>query len=246
MDKTSFHTIICVPCYNESQRLNKAAFLSFVEEYPDIAFLFVNDGSKDNTLDVLNELASQHQNLYVLNLEQNGGKAEAVRQGMLYACQAFQSEYIGFWDADLATPLNEIPNFISTIQSLNLDAVTGLRLMRLGAQVKRKNTRHILGRLFASVASRILRIHVYDTQCGAKLYKAKLVPDLFNEKFTTRWIFDVELLARYVQRNGRETAETRIYEYPVFTWEDVQGSQVKSKDFIKAPMELWKIKRRYL
>jgi glycosyltransferase involved in cell wall biosynthesis len=245
MNNALFHTVICVPCYNESKRLNEAAFLSFVNEHSDIAFLFVNDGSKDNTLDVLNEFAKKHENLQVLNLEQNGGKAEAVRQGMLYAYHTFQPQYIGFWDADLATPLDELPNFITIIQQQNFDIVTGLRLMRLGAKVKRKNSRHFLGRIFATFASKVLRLPVYDTQCGAKLYKAEQVPYLFEEKFITRWLFDVEILARYLQRNNRDTAKMNIYEFPLFAWEDKHGSQVKTKDFVKAPMELWKIRRRY-
>ncbi|MCL2413617.1 MAG: hypothetical protein FWC98_05730, partial [Bacteroidales bacterium] len=122
---------------------------------------------------------------------------------------------------------------------------TGLRLMRLGANVRRKTSRHFLGRIFATVASNVLKLPVYDTQCGAKLYKAELVPNLFDEKFTTRWLFDVEVLARYVRHYGSDRAKVNIYEYPVFAWEDKHGSQVKIKDFVKAPLELWKIKQRY-
>ena len=240
-----FHTIICVPCYNESRRLNKAAFLSYVNEHRDVAFLFVNDGSKDDTLNILTEFVEEHENLLVFNLEQNGGKAEAVRQGMMYINQNFQSHYIGFWDADLATPLNELSNFMTIIQQQNFDMVTGLRLMRLGAKVKRKTSRHYLGRIFATFAAMILHIAVYDTQCGAKLYKAELVPYLFEEKFSTRWLFDIEILARYLQRYDRDKAKSCIYEYPLFTWEDKSGSQVKVKDFVKAPIELWKIRQRY-
>jgi len=246
MDKSAkLQTVVCVPCYNESKRLNKEAFRSFVDEHRDVAFLFVNDGSKDGTLDVLNAFANEHENLYVLNLEQNSGKAEAVRQGMLYAFQKFNPQHIGFYDADLATPLDELPNFITLLNQRNFDVVTGLRLMRLGAKVKRKNSRHFLGRIFATFASKVLRLPVYDTQCGAKLYKAELIPNLFDEKFTTRWLFDVEILARYIKHYGNEKAITNIYEHPVFAWEDKHGSQVKTTDFVKAPLELWKIKRRY-
>ena len=245
MNNSSSHTVICVPCYNESKRLNKDAFVSFVQNYPEVWFLFVNDGSKDSTLEVLNELAAKHENLRVLNLEKNGGKADAVRQGMMYAFRNFQPQYVGFWDADLATPLNELPNFMTTIQRQNFDVVTGLRLTRLGAKVRRKTARHFLGRIFATVASLVLRLSVYDTQCGAKLYEAELTPLLFGEKFTTRWLFDVEILARYLQRYGVDRAEKYIYEYPLFAWEDKSGSQVKAKDFVKAPIELWKIRKRY-
>ena len=103
----------------------------------------------------------------------------------------------------------------------------------------------MLGRVFATCASQVLQLPVYDTQCGAKLYRAELVSYLFGAKFTTRWLFDVEILARYVQQYGVDKAEKCIYEFPLFAWEDKSGSQVKTKDFVKAPMELWKIKKRY-
>jgi len=244
--QNNIYISIIVPCYNESKRLNKEAFLSYVNENSNVVFLFINDGSKDNTLSVLNEFAVEHKNLLVLNLEINCGKAEAVRRGMIYAYHTFHPHYIGFWDADLATPLCELQNFIKIIQEHHFNMVTGLRLARMGAKVKRKNLRHFLGRIFATFASCTLRLSVYDTQCGAKLYKTELIPDLFQEKFTTHWLFDVEILARYITLFGRESAIKKIYEYPLLQWEDIGGSQLKTKDFIKAPFELWKIKRKYL
>jgi glycosyltransferase involved in cell wall biosynthesis len=238
--------ITVIPCYNEEKRLNKQAFLDFIHENPSYSFLFVNDGSKDNTLDILTQWVNIHENLFLLNLEKNGGKAEAVRQGMLYAAKNFGSDFIGFWDADLATPLVEIPHFMNTMLHYDFDIITGLRLLRLGAKVKRKSSRHFLGRIFATAASNVLKLPVYDTQCGAKLYKKQMVEPLFNDHFITKWLFDVEILARYVKLFGNENAMQKIYELPVFQWEDVGGSQLKVKDFLKAPAELWKIKRKYM
>ena len=238
-------TTIVIPCYNEENRLNQEAFTNYVEMHPEIHFLFVNDGSTDNTLSLLKRLAEQHDQLHYLDLEVNGGKAEAVRQGMLHAANNFNCDYVGFWDADLATPLEEIEHFISQMQRKDFDIVTGLRLMRLGASIKRKSMRHYLGRCFATTASIVLKLPVYDTQCGSKLYKSHIVSTLFNQTFITRWLFDVELLARYNKAFGREQAIQRIYEYPLLYWEDVDGSRVKVKDFFKAPYELWKIKRNY-
>jgi glycosyltransferase involved in cell wall biosynthesis len=239
-------TVIIIPCYNEANRIDRQAFIDFSKENPSIAFLFVNDGSKDNTLEILSELTHNQENLHLLNLEKNGGKAEAVRNGMLHANNTLSPTYIGFWDADLATPLNEIPLFVKWMQKNDYEIITGLRLMRLGASVVRKKSRHYFGRVFATVTANMLKISVYDTQCGAKLYKSEVVPALFEEKFTTRWLFDVELLARYIRLFGHQAAKEKIYEYPIFSWEDIQGSQLKMKDFIKAPLELLKIKRRYL
>ena len=239
-------TVIIIPCYNEEKRLNKQAFVDFVKENPTYSFLFVNDGSKDNTLEFLTQLTNNQENLYLLDLDKNGGKAEAVRQGMLYAAKNFDCNFIGFWDADLATPLTEIPHFVNAMINNDFDVVTGLRLMRLGAKVKRKGSRHYLGRIFATTASRVLKLPVYDTQCGAKLYKKQIVEPLFKDSFITKWLFDVEILARYIQLFSREKAIEKIYEYPIYQWEDVGGSQLKAKDFFKAPMELRKIKRKYM
>lgn len=237
-------TIVVVPCYNESKRLRQDDFIEYVERNDDVAFLFANDGSKDNTLEVLQSLASKNERLLLLDIQPNGGKAEAVRKGMLYAAEHYNPEYIAFWDADLATPLNEILPMVDWADK-GYDVVMGLRLMRLGANVKRKTMRHYLGRCFATVASMMLKLPVYDTQCGAKLFKREVVESIFTEQFITRWLFDVELLARYKQKYGAEQAMHKIYEFPLFQWEDVDGSQLKSRDFFKAPIELMKIRKRY-
>lgn len=237
-------TLIVVPCYNESKRLKQEEFLLYVHEHADVDFLFVNDGSKDNTIEVLQQLCQKHPQLHMLDIQPNGGKAEAVRKGMLHAAQELNPEFIMFFDADLATPLYEIERFVEWADR-GFDVVMGLRLMRLGAKVKRKSMRHYLGRCFATCASLMLGLPVYDTQCGAKLFRTQIVKDIFTEKFITRWLFDVELLARYKQHYGKEKAIQSIYEYPLYQWIDVDGSQLKSRDFLKAPMELIKIYRQY-
>ena len=237
-------TLIVVPCYNEARRLPHEEFVQFVTDHSDTEILFVNDGSRDNTLNVLQDLTNRNPQLHLLDLQPNGGKAEAVRRGMLYATEKFEAKYIAFWDADLATPLYEIPTFVEWADK-GYDIVMGLRLMRLGAQVHRKQLRHYLGRCFATCASMLLHLPVYDTQCGAKMFRASIVQELFPDTFSTRWLFDVEILARYCQLYGSTRACKYIYEYPLFQWEDITGSQLKSRDFFKAPLELLKIKRRY-
>ena len=237
-------TAVVVPCYNESRRLRQDDFVEYAKSHADVDFLFVNDGSRDNTLEVLNELAAKHERIHVLDLQPNGGKAEAVRRGMIHAAEQMRPEYIAFWDADLATPLYEVDTMVQWADK-GYDVIMGLRLMRLGAEVKRKTMRHYLGRCFATVASMMLKLPVYDTQCGAKLFRAEVVRDIFPEQFITRWLFDVEILARYKQRYGVGRATEKIYEYPLFHWQDVDGSQLKSRDFFKAPVELMKIRRKY-
>ena len=96
---------IVVPCYNEEKRLDVASFRDFNSPSHTITFLFVNDGSTDKTLQLLQSLQAADPNKFsVLSLPQNQGKAEAVRRGVLTAIES-QPDYVGFWDADLATPL---------------------------------------------------------------------------------------------------------------------------------------------
>ena len=238
-------TIIVVPCFNEATRLQSRVFMDYAQHNPEVSFLFVNDGSNDTTQQLLEHITEIYPQCHCLHLQHNQGKAEAVRQGMLYGVQATNCDYIGFWDADLATPLNEIEKFASILQSGDYDIVIGLRLARLGARIARKKSRHYLGRCFATITSQILHIPIYDSQCGAKMMRRVLVEKLFQEPFDTKWLFDVEIFARYLSFTTKEDACKRICEYPLAEWHDIKGSRLKATDFLRAPWELMKIKVKY-
>ncbi len=103
--------IVVVPCFNEANRIDTRQFQEFAAGCQSIRFLFVNDGSTDGTLGVLERLHAVAQDRFrFVHLSRNSGKAEAVRHGMLTALRE-RPQYVGFWDADLATPLDEIPRF---------------------------------------------------------------------------------------------------------------------------------------
>ena len=111
-------TIIVVPCYNEANRLDAVRFQEFSAANPAVEFLFLNDGSTDGTLGVLERLhAVDPQHFRFVHFSRNSGKAEAVRRGMLTALED-SPDYVGFWDADLATPLCEIPHFSACSTSI--------------------------------------------------------------------------------------------------------------------------------
>ena len=102
-----------MPCFNEESRLRLDLFADFLRSQETIHFLFVNDGSTDGTLQLLRQFESQHPDrVSVLDKPVNGGKAEAVRDGMRQAMLADKPDYVGFWDADLATPLDAIPELL--------------------------------------------------------------------------------------------------------------------------------------
>lgn len=241
------HLIVVVPCYNEEQRLPVEAFRNFETENGRVEFLFVNDGSTDGTSHLLSALASEDPSRFsLLDLEQNSGKAEAVRRGMLAATER-RPDFCGFWDADLATPLSEIPSFLNVFsERKEIEMVFAARVRLLGRSISRNPARHYVGRVGATLISSSLGLAVYDTQCGAKLFRVSdRMRELFARPFLSRWIFDVEIIARLVRQRGRDAAARVIYELPIMAWHDVKGSKVKSTDFGRALLDLWKIHRAY-
>jgi len=244
-------TIIVVPCYNEAERLPVERFERFAAEAVGIRFLFVDDGSRDRTLEVLRGLEARKPDVFtVLALPRNGGKAEAVRRGILAGLEA-GARYVGFWDADLSTPLDAIADLRAVLEEKpEIEAVFGSRVQLLGRRIERHAWRHYLGRVFATAASLALRLRVYDTQCGAKLFRAsERLAELFRDPFRARWIFDVELIARLIrQRRGTALpgAESVIYEFPLYEWRDVPGSKLKARDFARAAIDLAVIYNAYL
>jgi dolichyl-phosphate beta-glucosyltransferase len=244
-------TVIVVPCYDEERRLRSSTFLAFAKEHPEIDFALVNDGSRDGTLALLDGLAKESRGRFrVIDQQPNAGKAEAVRRGMRAAFES-GAVYAGFWDADLATPLDAIPEFVALLDArADLDIVFGARVKLLGRSVERDALRHYIGRIFATAVSLVLQLPVYDTQCGAKLFR--VTPELrevFGEPFASRWIFDVEILARLIalrRAHGGRSLETNLYELPLREWRDIAGSKLTPSDFPRAALELFRIYQRYL
>jgi dolichyl-phosphate beta-glucosyltransferase len=242
--------VIVVPCYNEENRLDIAGFKNFTTGSHEIGFLFVNDGSTDRTAKLLEGLRSADPVKFtVLHFQENRGKAEAVRQGILTTGDS-RPDYVGFWDADLATPLATITKFMDLAESRpELQVVIGSRVKLLGRRIERRRSRHYVGRVFATVVSTMLGLEVYDTQCGAKLFRASpSMYALFQQPFSSRWIFDVEIFARLIQtRRGKDLPQAKdmIYEFPLTEWRDIPGSKLGYADFFRAVWELGRIHQRY-
>jgi len=234
-------TAIVIPCYNEAERIDGQTFLEYAKNNANVCFIFVNDGSTDNTAEIINSLTKNNPNQFMgKNLEHNYGKAEATRQGFLKAFR-MNFDYIGFFDADLAIPLTTIINFCRALKPHNTLVVIGSRVRLLGRSIQIRRLRHYLGRIFAALASMVLGTPIYDTQCGAKLFKNnQLLKKVFSRPFRTKWIFDVEILGRY-KLSINNTIEDHIIEYPLDSLRDIKGSKIKLLHFITAPFELLKI-----
>jgi glycosyltransferase involved in cell wall biosynthesis len=240
-------SVIIIPCYNEAERLDAPTFQEFVRQNPGISLHFINDGSTDATSTVLAEMARQTSSQIVaIDLPRNLGKAEAVRAGMQQALAAGSPDYVGYWDADLATPLEMIPRFVSEARANpQLRMICGSRICRMGAQIERHWHRHYFGRVFATLAAISLDLPIYDTQCGAKLFDSSLARRIFDRSFISRWLFDVELIARMIETLGRDQITKAILEVPLEKWEDVGDSKVSLSYLPKIPFELWRIRRTY-
>jgi glycosyltransferase involved in cell wall biosynthesis len=239
-------TTIVVPCFNEAGRLDAASFRTAIDDRPHWSFVFVDDGSTDTTGQLLDGVhAVAPDRVRVLTLGRNGGKGEAVRQGIIAAIED-GAEIVAFIDADLATPFEELDRLVKRVvcdESVN--AVLGARVRRLGADVRRKPARHFVGRVYGTVAALALGVGIYDTQCGAKVFRttSQLKASL-AQPFGERWAFDVELLSR-LTRNPGSTEWSTIVEEPLQVWREHGGSKLGVSEALVAGVELLRIGYRH-
>jgi glycosyltransferase involved in cell wall biosynthesis len=231
---------IIVPCFNERSRLPVSRFASFAQSESPFDLLFVDDGSTDGTAEQIAAIPGAR----LLRLPLNQGKGEAVRRGVLLCARDYQQ--IGFLDADLATPLSAMAQFADLLeQRPDLDIITGARVLLCGRVIKRNPMRHYLGRVLATATAHFLALPVYDTQCGAKLFRVTSEwEQLWAAPFLSRWLFDVELFARY-QHYGQRPLQQRLYEFPLEEWRDQGPSKVRAVDVARIPWELVGLCRRY-
>jgi dolichyl-phosphate beta-glucosyltransferase len=242
--------VLVVPCFNEEQRLDPSAFAAFAASRPGVRLLFVDDGSTDATPAILERIrAASPASVELVRLAANQGKAAAVREGILAGLR-LDPGLIGFWDADLSTPLAAIDDFLAlAARRPDIDIILGSRVMLMGRDIRREAWRHYIGRVFATGVSLSLDLPVYDTQCGAKVFRANdATAAVFAAPFHSPWIFDVEVLARYLAlpaAPGEPARRDRIYELAVPVWHHVRGSKLRWTDFVRAAWELVYIHRTY-
>jgi len=244
MDPAASSLTVVVPCYNEAERLDEGPLLDFLDACDGASLLFVDDGSTDATATRLAAIAAgrPHQ-IAVKSLHPNGGKAEAVRYGMREAL-ARGAELVGYLDADLSTPPAELFRLRAAFDRPGVQAVLGARVALLGTDIERSPVRHYLGRVFASLAAIILHARVYDTQCGAKLFRASpALEAALALPFLSRWAFDVELLGRLLAGSAAAPGLplSAIVEVPLQTWHDVKGSKLGGLAMARTLAELGRI-----
>lgn len=230
--------VLVVPCYDEASRLDGPGFARLSLRCD---LWMVDDGSLDRTRSVLDGIAAASQDrIRALSNPRNLGKAETVRVHMLAAIGQ-GAPVVGYFDADLATPVDEMIAIVDLLEAGGAAAVTAARVGLSGRDIRRSGSRHYFGRVFSTVASLAIGVPYYDTQCGAKAFRAcDALEAALRDPFRSRWSFDVELLGRLLAgAPGVAPVEPRLLvEYPLQAWHDVPGSKLSVADAWKSAAEL--------
>lgn len=219
-----------IPAYNEAGRIKPlleslSAYLA-TPQGPEAEVIIVDDGSEDNTWNVVDEWIASRPTMRCLRHPRNRGKGAALRTGLLNA----RGRLLLFLDADAATSIDDERRLRDAIAS-GADLAVGSRLVSYpGVERHRPLRRRLAGRLFAALVRRQLHLPVSDTQCGFKLLKRDTVLPLIRDCVTDGYLFDVELLAR-AQRAGLKIAEVGV------SWRDVPGSKIR---LIRDSIGMWR------
>jgi len=224
--------LMVVPCYNESERFSIDYWKGVLANSPTIQWLFVNDGSRDETsslIDVMLEFGAA-----TLHLDKNSGKAEAIRAGLLHS-ESFEDVYIavGYVDADMAFNDSEVVEFCESArksfdENRNLDCQIASRVKLAGSVITRSTGRHYLSRIVATGFGIFWSEIPYDTQCGLKVFrKTRHFDNAVSIPFLTRWLFDIELMSRI---SSAKEENVEILEKPLKYWGEVGLSKINLKE----------------
>ena len=215
-------TAIIIPCYNEGARIAKllADFEQLLEHEPNVSVVVVDDGSRQDHLREVERLVLQVQQknsrISLLKKPKNGGKGSAIAAGFDHV----STDVVGFIDADGSVTAAESLRVVKSLDQNNIvSGVIGSRVKMLGQNVERKLSRHLVGRVFATIVNMMFDIPVYDSQCGCKFFRRSAVQKLLPSITSQTWTWDTQLVILAYR------AGIKIVEGPV-SWSEVPGSKV--------------------
>jgi glycosyltransferase involved in cell wall biosynthesis len=246
MNKLVNLSVIVVPCFNEENRLNLKYWKNIIDERLNIFWIFVNDGSKDKTIDMLLKLKNKS-NVLILDNPTNKGKAEAIRVGMNEALKLSRGfQLIGFCDSDCAFAKEDIFILVDkAITDINNQKTFKIwissRIALSGRKIIRKRSRHYIGRIISTFISSGWNAAPYDTQSGLKFFcnNSDLKLALLKP-FKTKWFCDLELITRTLAQNPKQNI---IWEEPLHYWKDIGNSRITIRQFPKIFIEIYQIKK---
>ena len=216
MDSPAYSIVL--PAYNESSRIAGSldSIFAHIRQHDWKAeVIVVNDGSTDDTAEIVKRQAAHHPALRLIQNPENRGKGYSVRNGMLHA----HGDVLLFSDADLSSPIAEAGKLFAAIAA-GADIAIGSRWMKTELQIRRQPLyRQALGRVFNLALRLILRLNFKDTQCGFKAFRRPAAQAVFPPQRIERWGFDPELL--YLARKSH----LRVAEVPV-AWAHREGTRI--------------------
>lgn len=226
---------IVVPAYNESERICATIekILAHFEHHAwDAELLVVDDGSRDDTAQIVLGYAAQNPALRLLQNPGNRGKGYSVRNGMLHA----NGEIILFSDADLSSPIEEADKLFAALAA-GADVAIGSRWLRAELQTHRQPLhRQLFGRIFNLLLRILLGLRYRDTQCGFKAFNRRAAQSIFPLQHIERWGFDPEIL--YLARKFG----LKVQEVPVL-WAHREGTRINPlRDGIRMFGEILKVR----
>jgi glycosyltransferase involved in cell wall biosynthesis len=226
---------IVIPAYNEGARLGATLqrVLAYVTNQGwNAEIIVVNDGSRDNTVEIIRGYAENNSNLRLLENPENRGKGYSVRNGMLNAT----GDVLLFSDADLSSPIEEAPKLLAAIAA-GADVAIGSRWLRSNLQTQRQPLyRQLFGRIFNIALRVILGLSYSDTQCGFKAFTRRAAQSIFAQQKIERWGFDPELLF-LAKRFGIKVAEIPV------EWGHSEGSRISYfRDGVRMFEEMLKVR----
>ena len=233
---------IVIPLYNEEERfpVTGETLRSFVTAsvvtFPELEIIFVNDGSTDNTLALVQKFARDFpHHVQIISHEKNRGKGHAVRTGM----RAATKKYALMSDADMSTDLCAAADFIGPMSD-GVPVIIGSRKMP-GARLEIRQPwwREFMGKGYTFLAQNILSVPVSDFTCGFKFFHIDARSAIFEKAMIDRWSYDAEILFLAKQNNFP------IVEIPVIWRNDKRSAVRLYRDVIRSFLDLIIIRLRH-
>lgn len=235
--------LLVVPCFNEAKRWNHDYWNQMLS-IPLVDWVFIDDGSTDNTAKLLADLCLRS-NANFFSLAENSGKGEAIRLGLNSVFEKGKNYLAtGFIDADGAFDVSEVADILNksrlTLSGNEIDSIWTSRVYLAGRNIQRSTLRHYIGRFLATFFSVGVGQIPYDTQCGFKVFKVSTKLEVVLARpFTTRWLFELEMLSRWRKLNN---VSLRVWEEPLNAWKEIGDSKITLREIRRIAIEVVQIK----
>jgi dolichyl-phosphate beta-glucosyltransferase len=232
---------VVIPCYNEEKRLQKQQVLNLISKDTFIEVYLANDGSTDNTVQIIKDITNDYENIQLINFDKNEGKAQTIYKSFLQLQSSNKFTHFGYLDADFSTDSRQFLEMFDYLSKTKKQDIFGSRISTLNSNIDRKVYRHLIGRTIITFINFFYNLGVYDTQCGAKIFSKQIMNIIIIEKFKTNWLFDIEI---FIRLSNAKIMDSGI-EYPLKYWKDISGSKIKKTDFFYIMYDIVKLIKVY-